>query len=110
MPGRTAPQTTLLPRCFSLAMFTVMMFACVLLPGSTGAVLDVSALPAQSPPPEADGSGGEEYVPAAPLHPTAEEAASAVKQAAAHIKEVIQDIPLEQTPLGMGGPAPAPAP
>lgn len=71
------------------------------MPGPASAALDSSFLPVQSPSPEVS-SDVEDYASEGLASSATKEAASAVKQAASQIQEAVQDIPLEQTPLGMG--------
>jgi len=95
MSGHT-PSPFLLTRGFGFLLFTVCIG--LLLPSPASAVLDAPAPPVQSPVPEVN-PDAEAYVPDASS--VAETAAAAVKQAASHIQEAVQDLPLEQTPLGM---------
>jgi len=80
---------------------------CLLFAGSVHAAPALPSQPLTNAPSPEVASDVEDYEAPAVTSPAA--AASAVKDAAARIQDVLQDVPLEQTPLGMAAAAPSPS-
>ena len=99
------PSTCIVASSRHLVFVMLALCVCSFLstPVSAAAAVPSSVHPEPSPGPEVH-SDVEDDVPTPAS--TTTDAAAAVQQAAAQVQAVVQDLPLEQTPLGMGASPP----
>lgn len=88
----------------NLLLFISLLFAVLLTPPAA-AVLD-SSVPPQSPTALLDGDNdNDNHEAEAPFTTTPAAAPDVIKASAGRLQEAIQDLPLEETPLGFAAPA-----